>query len=146
MCGACGAALPGQSKPATSGHARFVTHEIKPIPWVAHKRGTSMSNPAPLGSQQTPHGCMAWASVTALVIGLITFFGWHDDAYCQRYPRAGPDMLVDRPCYEVLAESSGWRVVAGEVGGWLILGSVVGFVLALWWFFRLHLRKRSASR
>ncbi|MGW7021518.1 hypothetical protein ACWGGS_19610 [Streptomyces decoyicus] len=85
---------------------------------------------------------MAWISVAALVVGLITFFGWYDDAYCQRNPDAGPNMRVDRPCYEVLAESSTWRSLMGEVGGWLILGSIVGFLIALWWFLRHHLRER----
>ncbi|MFI7013521.1 hypothetical protein [Streptomyces sp. NPDC050164] len=119
-----------------------MTHEIKAVPWVAHQHGTPTSSPAALGSQRTPHGCMAWISVTALVVGLITFGIWHDDEYCHRNPGSGPNMRVNRPCYEVLAESSTWRAVTGEIGGWLILGSIVGFLVALWWYFRHHLRER----
>ncbi|MFD0210830.1 hypothetical protein ACFVH9_17255 [Streptomyces hirsutus] len=85
---------------------------------------------------------MAWISVTALVVGLITFGIWNDDEYCQRNPGSGPNMRVDRYCYEVLAESSTWEAVMGKIGGWLIFGSIVGFLVALWWFFRHHLRKR----
>lgn len=142
MCEACGAALPGQFEPVTSRHARLVTHEIKPVPWVAHKCGEPISNPVPPGSRQTPHGCLAWTSATALVVGLITFGIWHDDQYCQRNPNSGPNMRVDRSCYEILAESSTLRAVMGNLGGWLIFGGVVGFLVALWWCFRDHLRER----
>ncbi|MFD5711340.1 hypothetical protein ACFWHW_13235 [Streptomyces pharetrae] len=117
-----------------------MTHEIKPVPWVAHKHGTS-SSPARLGSRQTPHGYLTWISASALVFGLILFGIWNDELYCQRHPDAGPNMRVDRSCYEVLAESSTWEAVMGEIGGWLIFGGLVGFLVALWWFFRHHLRK-----
>ncbi|WP_405459740.1 hypothetical protein OG786_21020 [Streptomyces sp. NBC_00101] len=80
--------------------------------------------------------------MTALVVGVITSGIWHEDAYCQQYPDAGPGMRVDRPCYEVLAESSTLKAVMGDIGGWLILGSIVGFLVALWWYSRHHLRKR----
>lgn len=142
MCESCGAALPGVSEPVTSRHAQFVTHEIKPVPWTPHKYGMSAPSPSLISSRGTPHGCMAWISTAALVIGLIAFFGWHDDAYCQRNPDAGPGMRVDRPCYEILAESSVWRAVLGDLGGWLVLGSIVGFCIALWWYGRPRLRKR----
>ncbi|WP_327421738.1 hypothetical protein OG763_14445 [Streptomyces sp. NBC_01230] len=117
-------------------------HEIKPVPWVPHNYGKPASNHAPLGVRQTPHGCMTWISVTALVVGLITAGIWHDDEYCHRNPDAGPGMRVDRPCYEVLAESSAWKAVMGDIGWWLIAGSVIGFLVALWWYFRHHLHER----
>ncbi|MFF9210465.1 MULTISPECIES: hypothetical protein [unclassified Streptomyces] len=118
-----------------------MTHEIKPVPWEAHKRGTS-SSPARVASGQPPHGRLAWISATALVVGLIVSGLWSDDWYCQENPDAGPDMHVDRLCYEILAESSTWRAVMGEIGFWLILGSIVGFLVALWWYLRHHLRGR----
>ncbi|MBQ0969204.1 hypothetical protein KBY91_15350 [Streptomyces sp. RK23] len=85
---------------------------------------------------------LAIISLLALVVGLILSGIWHEDAYCHRKPDAGPNMRVDRSCYEVLAESSTWEAVMGKTGGWLILGSIVGFIVASWWFVWHHLRKR----
>jgi cbb3-type cytochrome oxidase subunit 3 len=51
-------------------------------------------------------------------------------------------MRVDRHCYEVLAESSTWEAMMGKIGSWLILGSIVGFLVALWWYFRHHVREQ----
>ncbi|MGW0854162.1 hypothetical protein [Streptomyces sp. NPDC002690] len=119
-----------------------MAHEIKPVPWVAHKNGKPTSSPTPPRSRQTPHERLTWISVTALVIGWITFGIWHEDVYCQQNPNSGPNMRVDRSCYEVLAESSTWRAVMGNLGLWLILGSIVGFIVASWWWLRHNLRER----
>ncbi|MEU0836991.1 hypothetical protein [Streptomyces sp. NPDC005969] len=85
---------------------------------------------------------MAWLSVATLAIGLILSGVWHEDEYCQRHPDAGPDMRVDRSCVEVLAESSAWKAVMGDIGMWLVFGSLIGLFIALWWFIRHHLHKR----
>ncbi|MFJ4517463.1 hypothetical protein [Streptomyces sp. NPDC088816] len=79
---------------------------------------------------------MTWISLIALIVGLITFGLWYEDNYCQRYPDSLPNMRVDRPCYEVLAESSAWKAVMADIGISLALGSLVGFLVALWWYIR----------
>lgn len=142
MCEACGAALPGRFEPDTSRHARLVNHDIKPVVWVACDYGKPIPTLALSGSRRTPHGCVTWLSVVMLVVGLILKGVWYEDAYCQRHPDAGPDMRVDRPCVEILAESSAWRAVMGEIGMWSLLGSVIGFLVAAGWFVRHHLTER----
>jgi hypothetical protein len=85
---------------------------------------------------------MAFVSLIALIVGLVPWIIWHDEAYCRQNPQAGSGMRVDRPCYEVLATSSTWEGVVGNFGAYLFLGSVVGFAVALWWWFQDNVRKR----
>ncbi|MCM1941787.1 hypothetical protein NC239_26670 [Streptomyces sp. G3] len=124
----------------TSYHRGRVTHSVKAVLRVPPGKVPKAKK---VRWHRSPwYDRLAIISLTALVVGLLMFLIWHEDEYCQRNPDAGPDMRVDRSCYEVRAESSTWEAVMGNIGGWLIFGSIVGFIVASWWFVWHHLRKR----
>ncbi|MGR6973212.1 hypothetical protein ACU639_27100 [Streptomyces cynarae] len=84
---------------------------------------------------------MAVLSLIALVVGLIPAIIWDDESYCRHYPWATGGMHHP-DCTEVLATSSPWEGVAGDIGSYLFLASFVGFAVALWWWFQDTIRKR----
>lgn len=140
-CETCGVPLPGDSKAMTSYHAGRVTHAVRAVPREAQSGDRSASNPARPRPRRARHARMALISLIALIVGLIPTVAWDDEAYCRQHPWATPGMHLDRPCNEVLITSSPWEGVAGLIGVYIVFGSLVGFGVALWWWFQDNIRK-----